>query len=83
MSLRDQVAEVITDLALMRTRSTAVAYFSRLNPPKSLLVALANHLHVAVYTNDNKATIQRKIIDATAGVREDAAATRSRLWLWR
>jgi hypothetical protein len=71
---------VISDISQITTRNAANTYLRGLNLTKPMLLALARRLHVAVYTTDNKDTVLRQIIDATAGVREDAAAIRSPRW---
>lgn len=66
----------LAHLAALRTRSDGEAYLRPMT--KRELLAIARALDVAVGGSDRKATIVRRIIEATVGARLDAAAIRGR-----
>jgi len=67
-------------LAATESRQTAVAYLDGLGLKNDELKSLAKQLSVAVLSKDPKPTLVQKIIDATAGAREDTAAIHSPKW---
>jgi hypothetical protein len=64
--------EVRARLAAARSRKEAMDYLAGMKVDD--LKSLARQLNIAVYSKDKKLDLQRKIIDGTAGLREDAAA---------
>lgn len=67
-------------LAATESRQTAVAYLDSLGLKNDELRSLAKQLSVAVLSKDPKPTLVQKIVDATAGAREDTAAIHSPKW---
>jgi hypothetical protein len=67
-------------LAATESRRAAVAYLDGLGLKKDELMSLARQLSVAVLSKDPKPTLVQKIVDATAGAREDTAAIHSPKW---
>lgn len=67
-------------LAATESRQTAVAYLDSLGLKNDELRSLAKQLSVAVLSKDSKPTLVQKIVDATAGAREDTAAIHSPKW---
>jgi len=72
--------EVRARLAAARSRLDAADYLAGLKLKKPDLVSLAKQLDISVVSKDTMPVIHRKIIDGTAGMREDAAAIRSPSW---
>lgn len=72
--------EVLAQLAAAKTRREATDYLAGRNLTKAELVAVARHLDVAVDSRDTLATLRRKLVESTVGVREDTAAFRDRSW---
>lgn len=72
--------EVLAKLATVKTRREASDYLAGLNLKKAELVAVARHLDVAVDSRDTLATLRRKLVESTVGVREDTVAFRDRSW---
>jgi hypothetical protein len=73
-------AEVRARLAAAETRQKAAAYLQGLNLKKPELVSLARQLGIAVASKDVVAEIRRKIVQGTAGTREEAAAILGGSW---
>ena len=67
-------------LAATESRRAAVAYLDGLGLKKDELLSLARQLSVAVLSKDAKPTLVQKIVDATAGAREDTTAIHSPKW---
>lgn len=67
-------------LAATESRQAAIAYLEGLGLKNHELVSLARQLSVAVLSKDVKAMLVQKIVDATAGAREDTAAIHSPNW---
>jgi hypothetical protein len=67
-------------LAATESRRAAVVYLDGLGLKRDELVSLARQLSVAILSKDTKPTVVQKIIDATAGTREDTAAIHSPKW---
>lgn len=72
--------EVRTRLAAAQSRREAADYLASLKLKKPELISLAKQLDIAVVNKDTMPVVHRKIIDGTAGVREDAAAIRDSSW---
>jgi hypothetical protein len=72
--------EVRARLAAARSRQEATNYLASLKLKKADLVSLAKQLDIAVASKDNMDVVHRKIIEGTAGAREDAAAIRDPAW---
>jgi hypothetical protein len=72
--------EVLARLANAASRQEAAQYLAGLKLKKADLVSLAKQLDIAVVSKDTMAVIQRKIVEGTAGVREDHSAIRDRSW---
>jgi hypothetical protein len=72
--------EVRARLAAAQSRREAADYLAGLKLKKPELVSLAKQLDIAVVSKDTVPAVHRKIIDGTAGVREDAAAIRDPSW---
>ncbi len=64
-------------LAAITTRDEAHSYLAGAGLTKPQLLELARTLQVDVGSRDSMKTIRRRIVDATAGVREDAEAIRA------
>jgi hypothetical protein len=67
-------------LVATESRRAAVAYLDGLGLKNDELRSLAKQLSVAVLSKDPKPTLVQKIVDATAGAREDTAAIHSPKW---
>jgi len=67
-------------LAATESRQAAGAYLDSLGLKNDELRSLARQLNVAVLSKDPKSTLVQKIVDATAGAREDTAAIHSPKW---
>jgi len=67
--------EARTRLAAMGSRKEAIEYLAGMKVDE--LKSLARQLDVAFQSKDRKSDLQRKIVDATAGLREDADAIQS------
>ncbi len=67
-------------LAATESRRAAVALLDGLGLKRDELMSLARQLSVAVLSKDPKPTLVQKIVDATAGAREDTAAIHSPQW---
>jgi hypothetical protein len=70
--------EVRSRLASAASRQDAAQYLASLKLKKADLVSLATQLEIAFVSKDTMPVIQRKIVEATAGVREDHSAIRDR-----
>lgn len=73
-------AEVRARLAAAGSRHKAMAYLEGLKLKKADLASLARQLDIAVYSKDTVAEIKRKIVQGTAGTREEAAAILGGSW---
>jgi hypothetical protein len=73
-------AEVRERLTTAGSRQKATAYLQGLKLKKPELVSLARQLDVAVGSKDVIAEITRKIVQATAGTREESAAILGGSW---
>ncbi|MFB9235428.1 hypothetical protein ACFFWC_07725 [Plantactinospora siamensis] len=74
------VGPIRAKLSATESRQAAVAYLDSLGLKNDELRSLAKQLSVAVLSKDPKPTLVQKIVDATAGAREDTAAIHSTNW---
>jgi hypothetical protein len=72
--------EVRARLAAAGSRQEAAEYLAGLKLKKPELISLAKQLAIAVVSKDTVPVVQRKIVEGTAGVREDHSAIRDRSW---
>jgi hypothetical protein len=73
-------AEVRARLTTAGSRQNATAYLQGLKLKKSELVSLARQLDIALGSRDVVSEITRKIVQATAGTREETAAILGGSW---
>lgn len=73
-------AEVRTRLVAAQSRQKASSYLEGLKLKKPELISLARQLDIAVGSKDRVDDIKRKIVQGTAGTREEAAAITGGSW---